>query len=497
MVLTAAALEAGPNVLVGADILRLTNYLPRWKGLMRGLLPGISENELRDLYKDAYELRKATVEDLKRLRADVRAGKQLTDQEYRDLQREKKKKISNLMRARADLEAYYKSLSMTTGEKTVAHVQQATNIFRSIQASYDASFAFRQGPLSMLWTPRQFHRPVGGLEHGATQEAFDNSLFQMENDPLVDEMKQYGWSSRAILRDARDFEEFYLSQLPMRLGDIEAKTTGRKIAAAVPKAIGKGFQVSERWFELQGDMQGLRVYEKWKSELEALAKDDPKFDIDRAKTHLVKVINAATGRGNFLREFRKGSQTAKLLSELFYSPRFMLSRPEFVWQMSIGLMRAPKGARKILAKKAVKLYSKTSLLLLPLAMLGLTSLDPEDDEFMQLRYGDTKTDLTGKLAESFRPVFMLAKGAYYYAMTLLDDPAAVETGRAGNEASCILRGRQWLDTNPARQAVTASVAGNGLGSRSGFHRTAVHLEQCSSLKADSAYLPADVECSDV
>src|SRR5690606_38709670 len=105
------------------------------------------------------------------------------------------------------------------------------------------------------------------------------------------EMKDLGWASRAVLRGVGEFEEFYLSQVPMKLAEINAKSTVGKAAAAVPKAVGEGFRISERAFELQGDMQGYRVYEKWKPMIDAMAADHPNFDADRAKRHLIRVIN--------------------------------------------------------------------------------------------------------------------------------------------------------------------------------------------------------------
>jgi hypothetical protein len=153
-----------------------------------------------------------------------------------------------------------------------------------------------------------------GTKNALFEEDFDYFLYQMENDPVAQEMKDYGWSSRAVLKNPLDFEEFYLSQVPMKLADLGAdpnlkirklpigkllNTPIGKKAIYAPKKLGQGFKTSERLFELQGDMQGYYVYNKWRKELDAMAKADPKFDVDRAKRHLIRIINAGTGRGNF------------------------------------------------------------------------------------------------------------------------------------------------------------------------------------------------------
>lgn len=461
MVQTAANLGMTGKELIGANVLKITNNLTTWRRMVRDLFPGIPQKELEQLYKSSYDLKSATVQDLKRLRAENSAEKRLTDKEYKELQDQKKTAIHKMMRARAELEEYYHSLTRTKAQKIGRGISQGANIFRSIQASFDLSYAGRQGAaLNTMETRASMKGLAGGLLHSFTQKEFDNFVYEMENDPIANEMRNLGWSTRAVLKNPKDFEEFYLSQLPMKLADIDAKSSLGKAAAYVPKLVGEGFKISERSFELQGDMQGYHVFSKWRPQLEQMLADDPKFDIDKAKRHLIRVINAGTGRGNFEMVFGKGGNLQQFLSELAYSPRFMLSRPEFVaYTNPVGLAAAPAGARKILAKRSMKMYGAFAALLMPLAALGISSLDPEDDEFMQIRVGDMKWDVTGKLHEPLRALFMLGKGVYYYALSQQDDPVEQKTGKAGMErlASYYTDGNDWLHYLRAKLSPQASL----------------------------------------
>jgi len=421
---TAANVGADDMTVIGANVLKTTNNLTKWRNMMHELFPEISRKDFDGIYKKAYDLKTDVTNDLKRMRAEKKAGRVLSDAELAELERIQKKKVSRLMSSRANLEGFYRHLSLSKSQKVGRGIRAVTNAPRTFMTGWDLSFAGRQGmALNAMESIESVKGLRTGLTKGLSEEEFDNILYIMENDPVAQEMKELGWSSRAILKNPLEFEEFYLSNLPMKLADIPAKTRVGKVVGAVPRFVGRGFKASERIFELQGDMQGYNVYKAWTTDTQMS---------ESAKRHLVRVINAATGRGNLRMVFGTGGAVESLLAEVMFSARFLYSRAEFVaYTNPIGVALAPKGARAVLAKKSMKMWGKTAMIFLPLAMLGLTSLDPEDDEFMKVRYGDQSWDITGKLNDPLRSLALSAKAAYYYGMTQVGNEEERKMGESG------------------------------------------------------------------
>jgi len=119
-------------------------------------------------------------------------------------------------------------------------------------------------------------------------------------------------------------------------------------------------------------------------------------DLAADRKRIAKAINSATGRGNL---GVKGNQAAPLLNIGMFSPRLLKSRVELLNNMfnPVAWKNMPRNARAQILQDNVKFLTATvAVMSLAKAAGGTVNTDPDDGDFLKIRFGDTTYDtLTG------------------------------------------------------------------------------------------------------
>lgn len=151
------------------------------------------------------------------------------------------------------------------------------------------------------------------------------------------------------------------------------------------------------------DRANTVLINKIRAESFDLLYDPQKHNLEQAKA-IARYINVATGRGDLSNAAIAG--LVRGTADVFLSPRYMVSR--FQYLIGLPLWKAPKGARKLIAKEYANYYLRVGL------FLGLASqipgveveADPRSSDFATVRIGDVNIDILSGLKQ---PVTMSAR----------------------------------------------------------------------------------------
>lgn len=119
-----------------------------------------------------------------------------------------------------------------------------------------------------------------------------------------------------------------------------------------------------------------------------------------------------TGRGNMHSALEKPAMNA-VLGNTFYGARLMASRFNILNPVTYFDPRVPKAA-KVEAMKDMASFTVTVMAagLALAAAGGSVSLDPDDPDFLQVRFGDKVYDISGGLATYVRTFLRMVKAGY-------------------------------------------------------------------------------------
>lgn len=411
----AYGLNPPSEVLHGALLSRTVPSVHEWKRAMKDAYPDADANKT---FKASRELLDEARRVVDRQRADTKAQKTLTDEEFIQAREEQREARLRTVQARTNQQRYYRSLTKTRTQKVLDNIQDVLGVPRAILASNDASFGGRQGLISLL------------TETKVTAKALANAL------PAYISEKSYA----DLVEQARLHPNFKIAQRYgakfSAIGDNPFEA-GSEFFASRMAELYPGVKRSERLYTLQGDMTILDNFSKMKEIIDARTDLDAQQKHDAYKS-VIDFLNISVGKGNFAHLFGHGGKIEKVLNILGFAPRFRYSRFQALNYLlnPFKLAGLPHGARKIIAKKALRFDLTMLAALAPLALLGLLSLDPEDKEhFMVLRYKDYKFDFLGGLKEPFRLTAGLgAKMAYYAVLAAAgDNRGTLGMARIANE----------------------------------------------------------------
>jgi len=287
-----------------------------------------------------------------------------------------RKARQNIRRAIEDLRP------KTAGQK----IDAGLNFLRTSKATADVSYALRQGAMLSARRPgaatTAFVKSLQAALSEHTAEQIDNAIRTHPNQYL------------------RDRAGLYLAELGDGTGSVKPREEAFMSNAAenIP-GWGRVVKGSER--NMVTGLNLLRV-----AAFDGFLEAHP--NATRAELEAwADYVNKASGRG----DLGQSAGAARLLSSVFFAPRFAVSRFQTPWTV-VKYWKMPR-VRNEIAKDMAAFYG-TGIAALTLAGLAGASVgtDPRDPDFGKVRFGDTRVDLWGGEVQAFRLLANMATNGY-------------------------------------------------------------------------------------
>lgn len=282
----------------------------------------------------------------------------------------------------------------STGGKISDELAKAANVPKTLKSIGDVSAVLRQGGFYSLTHPIEgLVKPTKEMLRSFTDMGWRNVEAKIKSDADFETLRKAGVEFTGV--DKTD----------PRLSKHEEGYLGQEYLQYVPVAK-QVANFSERTFVSFLDAQRLYIGKQMLRGLTAEQRKNP-----AELKAIAGLINAGTGRGNL---GARGNKLAPALNVLMFSPRLVASRVQLLNNMisprKLAIM--PPGARKAMIKDNMKFLGAMS------AMIGLAkasgatvSLDPDDGEFLKIRFGDTVYDQLTGLQQPLRFIINMARAA--------------------------------------------------------------------------------------
>lgn len=281
----------------------------------------------------------------------------------------------------------------------LGQVYDATNAFRTLMASFDLSAALRQGGFFTFAHPELQADAFDAMRKSFTERGFGRTMMDIEAMPRFRQSRRMGvdYAFAGKLDDTFRGEELF---------------RGRDWIKKVPAlgwAVDKGITGwSERTYTAFLDMQRAVMYDFFASELEAMGLTT--VNNKAAFEKIAQFVNIATGRGTLPK-----SKWGRLIMELpFFAPRYTLSRIQLlnITLNPVAYYNMPPGARLVIGTSVARYHATAWSIFMIAAAAGLTSIDPDDDDFLKIKVGNTRYDIwSGQL----QPAKLFTKLAVAYS----------------------------------------------------------------------------------
>lgn len=351
-----------------------------------------------------------------------------------------------IQEARKDLRTARRNLAEASTLKRGSYrvfdlVKQAASISQTLRYGSDWSFMFRQGgaitlnPLNTLNTLRSikyaYHATAreGAERQGKLGRLSLPSKLGAEGvRDLLEQHPRIGLARQSGLELALDGEreEVYKENIATRLPWIKRTEAGN---GAMLDYL--------RLQEFGRYAKGIEKNQKYSPAQRAVA-----------FAHAAEIVNTLTGRTN-LGEGRL-KKIADVLNGFFGAPRLTISRLKMADPTWIArqIRQNPTVGAQLAKDAAVTSMTIASMLTLG-AMAGLwaTSFDPDDSEFLKIRIGDTRYDMTFGMTPILKLFFKAGRAAYlkgedvYLGTDQTEKDAQKASDEAVNEGKKFLRGR--------------------------------------------------------
>lgn len=284
---------------------------------------------------------------------------------------------------------------LSNWEKSWDKFQEVSQVRRLIQTSVDASVWFRQlAPL--VFNPRKWDIAKKFIITGA------NSVFsQKKYDRYMDAIhKSPDYKNQ--LEDGIRYNELD-SIDPKMHNEMYPKSFIYKIP--VVKQI---LTASQRIADSSLNVARYELYEKYKRAL--LQSGVTRESDPEVYKEMAKLVMNSTGSGNLLSAF-ENRKAEKLLGATFYGARLMAANINTLNPAYYAKM--PKEIRKE-AIKDVASFTVTTLAtgLALVAAGGKVSMNPDDPDFLQARFGDKVYDISGGKASYIRTFMRWVEAGY-------------------------------------------------------------------------------------
>lgn len=354
-------------------------------------------------------------------------------------------------------------------------VWKVAGLRRVIQTAIDFSIPFRQNVTTTLnplkWMPRWEN---GELKTPTNIRQFKN-MFQQTFSPkhmneyikrLKDtgeyyEMKEDGivFSMPSEIELSKREEDFRnnLFQDLRKLRDKDNK------AAKLVSYIAEPILASER--SAAGALNTVRV-ERYRFAKKALeAQGMTRQNSPEAYKKMGEWIMNMTGRGKMAEFIEQSRGASRLAGNTFYGAKLMASRINLLKNPFLSKM--PKEVRMETFKDMVGFTS--GIVLTGLALMakgGQVSFNPDDSDFLQVKFGDTKYDISGGMSAYIRTFLRLSKTAFKEGEALVsgskkDKKAADKYGSfAGRTGLSFLTNKFAPNTSYAYHFITGKSPGS-------------------------------------
>jgi hypothetical protein len=278
--------------------------------------------------------------------------------------------------SRRELAKIFQSLTQSRWQRAKGIAVDTLSVPRALKSSIDLS-APRQASMWMLSHPVEGAKLFFGKQLKAMREVnYDKFVDQLESDPDYQLMRRSGLSLASVAKDRDPFnitarEEAFASRL----------------AGKIP-----GVSHSERAYTTFIDTARSSWFKQLARQAESVAKAKGSTVTPEQYQAIANFVNVGTGRGNLGRG--QLSKISPFLNAVFFAPRYAASKVQ-VFDPRV-YSRLPPGARASAMKSAVGYFGAmaTTALILKYGMGQDVSLDPESSEFMKLKEGNTRYDLT-------------------------------------------------------------------------------------------------------
>lgn len=293
------------------------------------------------------------------------------------------------------------------GGMVLDEIAKVGNLPKTLKSMGDISAVFRQGGFYSVTHPVEgLFKPTANMLRSFSEAGHENVKEAIKNHPKYDQAKRDGVEFTGVDKTDTNLshkeEGFFAGETIDALASIPVVGYAFKPVRAV-----KGF--SERTFVSFLDSQRLNMYDLMTDGLKAQGLT-PRNAPDSYKG-AAKLINAGTGRGNL---GKTGNQAAPLLNVAMFSPRLVASRAQMLNNMfnPVAMARKPKGIREQNIKDNVKFLAATSVVMgLATALGGSVNRDPDDADFLKIRFGKTTYDTLTGLQQPMRYILNMYRAA--------------------------------------------------------------------------------------
>lgn len=250
------------------------------------------------------------------------------------------------------------------------------NLPRALVTAIDISAAGRQGIVLTARNPVEVARSFPAMIRAmASEEGFARGAQNIRANPKFEEALGHGLELTNI-GGGTAAEEAFISTLASRI---------------------PGVRMSERGFVMYLDTLRMLTYEKYANRIDKLAlrKTWAVERTDLVKAEIARFINHASGRGTI----QGAGEFIPAMNAVFFAPRFLVSRPQSVWDMVRP--GATATSRQIAFENLGAFVGLGVGMMATARMFGAkVELDPRSSDFGKMRFGNTRIDFWG----GFQPI---------------------------------------------------------------------------------------------
>ena len=307
-------------------------------------------------------------------------------------------KMERQIEAERQKDAYKK---MSKAEKNFEHITQITGIRRVMQTAFDLSVSLRQGVL-VAFNPRKwdvFSKAFGNqMKSVFSDKKFNSLMYDIRNSGEYNKMQEDGikFNELDALKNEERNEDFQKSFL-----------YGIKIPV-VRQLITEPLLASQRAADGFLNTARYELYLKYEKQL--LKQGITRQSDPEAYKKMADLVMNMTGRGKLISHLESGKWN-KVVSNTFYGARLMAANINSL--NPVKYYKLPPGVRKEVMKDMLSYVTTTAGIMLAASAAGAkVEMDPDEPDFLQIRFGDKVYDITGGKAAYLRTFFRMTSALY-------------------------------------------------------------------------------------
>lgn len=299
-------------------------------------------------------------------------------------------------------------------KKAFDKVMEVLGIRRLVQSAMDMSVPFRQGATMISYRKADIWLKgfQANLKSVLSPKKFERIMYAIRKDPQYHDMVK----DNIVYNDLgsadpnlhnEDFRKSFIYHIPLVSEPLKASNRSADAFLNVAR------------------------YEMYKKQRRALEQKGLTRESDpEAFKHMGNFVMSMTGRGRMNRIF-EGENMSNVLGNTFYGARLMASRFNLLNPVTYLNPKIPKQA-KMEAFQDLAAFTITTMAIgtaLSTVAGAKISLNPDDSDFLQARWGDKVYDLSGGLANYIRTFLRMTKAIYTKATgTKYQGKKAIEFG---------------------------------------------------------------------